>query len=127
MPIEHKVDPETGVLHVDRWGHINTHDEEHACRERSMDPLFTPGIPVLVDCTRVEPVDSTETVRYVADCVTKNASALKCGPVAIIVSSDVEYGMARMYMAYTELAQPITEVFRDRESALAWLMEKRQK
>jgi len=127
MPVQHKVDLEIGILHVERWGHINTHDEERACRERSIDPLVTPGIPVLVDCTKVEPTDSVETVRYIADCVTKNASTLKCGPVAIIVSSDVEYGMARMYMAYTELAQPITEVFRDQESALAWLIEERRK
>lgn len=122
MPIEHKVDAETGILHVRRWGHISTHDEERACRDRSRDPLFINGISVLVDCTKVDPADSTETVRYIADCVIKNASTLKCGPVAIIVSSDVEYGMARMYMAFTELAHPNTEIFRDRDSALAWIM-----
>ena len=126
MPIQHMVDPETGILHVLRWGHISTHDEEGACRDRSEDPLISPGISVLVDCTKVEPADSSETVRYISDCVIKNASALQCGPVAIIVSTDVEYGMARMYMALTDLAHHNTEIFRDRDSALAWLMEQRK-
>jgi hypothetical protein len=38
-----------------------------------------------------------------------------------VVASDVEYGMARMYLAYTDLVHPDTEVFRDLESAEAWL------
>jgi len=30
MPIEHKVDENTGIMHVRRWGEIQTHDEEAA-------------------------------------------------------------------------------------------------
>jgi hypothetical protein len=82
---------------------------------------MVPGMPVLVDSTGVEPPDATETVKYVADCVVANAAKLKCGPVAIVVSSDVEYGMARMYIAYTDLAHPDADVFRTEVEALNWL------
>lgn len=121
MPIEHHFDQCNRILVVRRWGHITTHDEERACAEREADPQISPGIPVLVDCREVEPPDSTETVRYVADCVMRLASRSACGPVAIVVSTDVEYGMARMYMAYTDNVHPNTQVFRSIESARKWL------
>ena len=51
------------------------------------------------------------------------AAEIGCGPVAIVASGDVEYGMARMYMALTELKHPNTMVFRCYEKALNWLGE----
>ncbi len=121
MPIKHSVDVEKGLMLVHRWGDISTQDEIKACQDRARDPLVVPGIKVLVDCTEVDPPDSTETIKYIADCSASLARDLVCGPVAIVVSSDVEYGMARMYMAYTDLAHPDTQVFLSREEALKWL------
>ena len=94
MPIEHRIDESTGILRVRRWGHISTHDERKACDERAADPKIVPGILVLVDCTAVEPPDSVEIVKYVANCATSVAAQLGCGMLAIIVAPDVEYGMA---------------------------------
>jgi hypothetical protein len=121
MPIEHMVEERTGMMHVRRWGQITTHDEEDALHKRRKDPLIVPNIPVIVDCREVDPPDTTETVQYIADQVTALAADLACGPVAIVVSSDVEYGMARMYMALTELKHPNIRVFRSYDNALKWL------
>jgi len=62
MPVEHVVDFERHLLRVRRWGHISTHDETKACEDRKNDEAVVPGIPVLVDCTAVEPADSPETI-----------------------------------------------------------------
>lgn len=121
MPIKHRVDAETGILLVTRSGTIDTHDEEQARRLREVDPKVVPGIPVLVDCREVEPADSVAVTQYLADSVTGLAAYLQCGPVAIVVSTDVEYGMARMYQMLTELEHPDTTVFRDYDEALASL------
>ena len=121
MPVEHWVDVPMNLLRVRRWGHISTQDESQACRDRERDPLVVPGIRVLVDCTKVEPADSVETIKYIADCTTRIAADLQCGPLAIVVSTDVEYGMARMYMAYTDRVHPETNVFRSEGDALKWL------
>lgn len=72
---------------------------------RSADPLFVPGIPVLLDCTMVDPADRTEVVQYLASHVVAFARKLECGQVAVVVSTDVELGMARMYRALNEKAQ----------------------
>ncbi len=121
MPISHRVETSTGTLLIRRWGHIRTHDEVQARRARIADPLVRPDIRVFVDTRDVEPPDSVETIRYLADCITEIAAELRCGPVAILVANHVQYGMARMYMALTEVAHSPTEVFRDEESALRWL------
>ena len=121
MPIEHVVDPETGIMHVRRWGKIKTCDEDRALRKRREDPLVVPGIPVIVDCREVDPPDTTHLTNHIADRISALAEKLNCGPVAIVVSSEVQYGMARMFMGLTALTHPDTEVFRNYEEALDWL------
>ena len=123
MPIEHRVDPETGFLFVRRWGLIDTHNEEAAIEERSKDPQVVPGIPVLVDCRDVEPPDSTKVIQYLANRVSHIAAELDCGPIAIIVGSDTEYGMARMFISLTKINHPNTMVFRNYDEGLKWLYQ----
>ena len=108
-------------MHVRRWGEITAHDEDAALIKRQQDPLVVPGISVLVDCREVDPPDATEVTNHIADRVSAMAEELYCGPVAIVVSSDVEYGMARMFIALTELKLPNTAVFRSYDEALDWL------
>ena len=127
MPIEHHVDKESGIMHVRRWGEIRTHDEEAALKRRNEDPCVVANIPVIVDCREVDPPDTTEVVKYLARRVTDLAADLSCGPVAIVVRSDVEYGMARMYIALTELKHPDTMVFRSYDNALKWVRKQIQK
>jgi hypothetical protein len=127
VPIEHQVDEKTGILNVRRWGNITARDEIDALMSRAEDPLVIPGIPVLVDCREVDPPDSTEMIQYLANKIIFIAAELDCGPVAIVVSSDVEYGMARMYMALAELDHPNIDVFRSMDNALRWLNKKRHR
>lgn len=127
MPIEHRVDSSTGILFVRRWGLIDTQDETEALLKRQEDPLVVAYIPVLVDCREVNPPDSVEVIQYLAYNVTSHAKALDCGPVAIIVSSDAEYGMARMYISMTNLVHPDMNVFRDYDEGLKWLLARRSR
>jgi hypothetical protein len=123
MPITHRINSETGILCVTRSGSIETHDEENALRTRKNDPNIYPGIPVLADFREVTPADSTRVVQYLASRVTRLASRLECGPLGIVVSSDVEYGMARMFLALTERTHPQTKIFRDYDEAVSWLRD----
>lgn len=127
MPIEHRVDIQSGIMYVRRWGAVTTQDERRALKRRAADPLVRPHIPVLVDCREVDPPDSTEVVQYLANRIAAIAAELNCGPVAIVVGSEVEYGMARMYMALTELDHPEVDVFLSVGEALQWLSARRPK
>ena len=104
-----------------RKGIIDARDESLAFQERDADPSVFHGIPVIVDCTEVDPPDTTEVVRYVARYSMRLAKKWKCGPLAIVVNSDIEYGMARMYQELTEWGHADTEIFRSAQEALDWL------
>lgn len=120
MPVEHLVD-KTGIMHIRRWGNITTRDEDTALRKRQKDLRVLPGIPVIVDCREVEPPDSTELINHIAAMISSLIEGPNCGSVAIVVDSDVEYGMARMFTALTALTHPNTEVFRSYDEALEWV------
>lgn len=121
MSIAHYVDKVRGILFVSRSGTIDTHDENRAFHERSDNPLIVPGIPVIVDCTGMDPPDTTEVVQYIARHSMHIARRLNCGPLAIVVSSDVEYGMARMYQSLTEPGHTNTKIFRSIQEAIDWI------
>ncbi len=123
MPVSHFVDKELGILVVIREGQTGADEEEESFRARKSDPAIEPGLPVLVDSRKVDPPDSVATVRRMARIVQNNAERLRCARTALLVGSDVQYGMARMYMALTEPIHPDTAVFRDYDEALKWLLE----
>lgn len=78
---------------------------------------------MLVDSRNVDPADSIDTIRRVAAIVQNNAQRLRCARTALLADSDVQYGMARMFMALTEPIHPETAVFRDYDEALTCLLE----
>lgn len=120
MPITHHVRPD-GILVLERWGTLSISEEEINLQERLKDPLVFPGMRVLVNALRVEPADSVNLIRHLAGIARATAAKLDCGAVALLVKSEVEYGMARMYMTLTEVEHPNTQIFTDYEEALAWL------
>ncbi|HRX20016.1 MAG TPA: hypothetical protein P5135_13270 [Gemmatimonadales bacterium] len=121
MPIRHTIDARAGRIRVIRSGAISLHDENDAYRARLADPLYRSGLDVLVDSREVDPPDDARTVRHVADHVARHATALRCRRVALVVGSEVMYGMARMYQILSEEWYPDTAVFRELEAAEAWL------
>jgi hypothetical protein len=123
MPIRHRVEENGELLVVERLGTVTPEEEADSLRARGADPEVRPGIPVMVDCTRLDVTDSPTHVRQVAERALANARHLRCGRVAIVVRDDAAYGMARMYQALTEDSHPITQVFRALQPARRWLLE----
>jgi len=120
MPVTYDVRPD-GILMVERSGAPDNLEEDASLLLRLADERIVPGMRVLVDSTKVVPADSCKVVQHLAAVARATAVRLECGAVALVVSSDVAYGMARMYMALTEVGHPNTQVFRDCEEALSWL------
>jgi hypothetical protein len=81
------------------------------------DPAFVGDNPRLVDASAVTEMRfSADIVRHVA----KNARERGLRRAALVASkSEAVFGLMRMYAEYT--GDATVEVFRDRESALAWL------
>jgi hypothetical protein len=120
MPIKYDVGPD-GILLIERSGAPDNLEEDASMLLRLADDRIVPGMRVLVDSRKVIPADSCEVVKHLAAVARATAVRLDCGALALVVSSDVAYGMARMYMALTEREHPNTQVFRDYAEALSWL------
>ena len=83
---------------------------------------FNPGAPALWDLTGADIDMPTEDVRHLADFVGKLVGEGPGGKVAIVVSRDMEAGLARMYETIlTSLSRKPMKVFHDPGEAKNWL------
>lgn len=119
MPIRYSIDRLNGRLLTHAEGvvsfeDINAHlDIEQ--RDRNLDR------PELIDARGATVDLTTEQIRRLVQRTTNMLRLVDLGPTAIVTTSDVVFGMARMYSLLVESAGIATEVFRDIESATRWL------
>ena len=94
---------------------------QHQCRLRH-DPAFDPTFCELWDCSEVTTVAVTGAgIRQLA-----TVSVFQPGtPRALVVTSPVMYGLARMFQTLRGLQGELIAVFRELEAACAWLEEGR--
>ena len=81
------------------------------------------GLDELADCMGLEDVTrlSGEGIREAARLEAQRAPALKQGKLAIVVPTQLQYGLARMYQAICEPFRAEVRVFLEFDPALEWL------
>ena len=85
------------------------------------DPGFRPGMPGLIDCRRVESRFSIGDLRRTAADSKKRWQLQVPGRAAVLASSNLVYGLLRMYEVFNEGSPSEIRVFRKPEEAMAWL------
>jgi hypothetical protein len=85
------------------------------------DPRFRPGMPGLIDCRRVKSVFSILDLRRTAEESKKRPQMQVPGRAAVLASSNLIYGLLRMYEVFSEDNISETRVFRKLDEAMAWL------
>ena len=99
--------------------------EELALYQKMMaDPAFHPGINILLDNRMRSTTSETSHIKKMSHLVSKSSSELQGCCCAIVVASDAEFGMARMYGLVSGDDPMSTAVFRELEEAEAWLISK---
>lgn len=90
------------------------------------DPLFRPGMPVLVDHSRLD-MDALTTadMQAVADVVLHRNAKIGCSLVAIVTPASVAYGLTRQFTAFADLADIRVRIFGSRAEAEDWLTRAR--
>ncbi len=86
------------------------------------DPKCPNPAALLVDVRRSDTLATAavEDIRRVAEYVGPYAKRVG-GRVAVVAASDVHFGLSRLGSVYSEGVGVETEVFRDAETAMAWL------
>lgn len=124
MPATYVIDEDAGLVLSHAWGTL-TDAEMVANRDAmSSDPAFHGELSQLWDFTGVQQLEITGPgVRALAMEVSPFSPTSRR---AILVSDDASFGMARMFLLMRDHGVGTSfQVFRDRESAMAWLQARR--
>jgi hypothetical protein len=85
------------------------------------DPGFRPGMPGIIDCRRVKSLFSILDLRRTAADAKQRPKMQVPGRTAVLASSNLIYGLLRMYEVFNEGNPARIRVFREPEEAMAWL------
>lgn len=123
MPITTDFDPDTGLrVHV-MTGRLTYAEVRDTLEELYARPDFDPTMNALWDLREAVLTDiSSDDVRKIAQLVRGRPPIGVSSRVALVVSRDADFGMARMYGAQLDgAAQSGFRVFRDVDEATTWV------
>jgi hypothetical protein len=122
MPTSYKIDKRRKVV-MCAFSGVVSRDDVLATREQLLqDPDFDPNYSQLLDLTGATQLDfKGNHVRFLADMSPHSLGSRR----AIVAGSELEFGFARMFeIVRTLRGDQHIRVFRNRASALAWLIAK---
>jgi hypothetical protein len=124
MTVETIIDSEAGYITHEVTGVLTCKDIIDALSSRLTDSQYRPGMNVLWKSNKCEKISlSRKDIQNIADHVASN-EALNMGyKVAIVGSSDLEYGLGRMYQSLAELSIVEIKVFRSIDDAYQWILQ----
>jgi hypothetical protein len=117
MPADYTIDSARRVLVVRFWGRLSRSDAIAIRSRLRADPAFDPSLNDLVDLTDVTAIDLTaEDLQHFGG--TPLARGIR---YAVVATTPLTYGIARVFQAYRESQGAPIEVFHDRASAERWV------
>ena len=122
MPAYYKIDKERRLVMSTGSGVLTMTDALAHQEKLLKDPDFSPGFSQLMDLTQVTNVEfGTEDLRRLAQRSIFSPDSRR----AILVSSDVVFGLSRMFEIFREtLGETGIRVFRNLDDALEWVLAK---
>ena len=118
MPIQYRIDPDREIVFMTAEGSLTDADLEKLRASMQSDPDFHPNLNQLGDFRATDFSGLTATgVRALAERISDSDQSQR----AIIVSTDLAFGMSRMYQILTDENPAKVMVFKDMTEARAWL------
>lgn len=124
VPVSYRLDPAAGIVRVEVSGRPGFDEETGIYRLFRRDPAYRPGMPILVDDRGREAAADLAEVRALGDVVRHSPANLTGIRCALLVASDLQYGMSRVWAARVAPSGLVVEVFRSELEALDWLQVK---
>jgi hypothetical protein len=122
MPITYRFDASLNVLFVEMHGVLTDEDLFQYAKAATTDTAVPRVCHELIDVREVQvPEASTDSLRRVAATFRDAERAAEGVKIAFVASSDVAYGIARMYQAFRTGSQASFHVFREMGEARDWL------
>jgi len=123
MPMYYKIDSDRGMLFVVAEGETSQAERLAAMQTWLNDPEFRPGLQTLADFSESANVPTLAELEEIVLYIKKFASAIGQKKIAIVTNRPVSFGVARQFGALAPGGFLTVQVFKDRDTALAWLAE----
>jgi hypothetical protein len=121
MPVTQRIDKEAGVVYRTATGHLEMEELVTVVLGAIDHPDYRPGMKSLTDLRGIDHEVTREDIQRLAELLRGRQTEISGGRGAIVVSSDVSFGMARMLEGLTTQVPYELNVFRDIAEACAWL------
>jgi hypothetical protein len=125
MPTTYRIDEKTGIIYLSAIGATTEEKWTEARARVTADPLYRPGMDVLIDGRRHESLLSADFIRRIAGGPMARSGLDDEPRWAIVVSREVAYGLGRMFAMLAEGSHIRVRVFRDIDDAEKWLRDVR--
>ncbi len=123
MPISVQIDKKQGVVFRVIEGSITTEELIESFTAVLESDDYHPGMKTLTDMRDVIHSATPQDVRRIAGFILDQMSTIEALKAAIVVSSDVSFGMTQMLKALVDRGSTDIRVFRELEEATLWLLE----
>lgn len=117
MPVRFEIDPERRRILTTWSGVVTLKENQDFIRALADHPDFDPTFDQLSDARAVTAAVSSDRLADLARSQVFTAGSRR----AILVESDLVFGVSRMYQAYATQGGPEVRVFRDPDEASEWL------
>ncbi len=121
MPVTYRIDIERRRIVTHCTGPTTLAEVIAHFDELELDANCPVGADVLLDLASMTTAPNIGQMRSAAERTAEAARKVRFGSIAIVVSNDLLFGMARVFEAFTEAHFSRTAVFRSREAAEVWL------
>ena len=120
MPIQYRIDPDSGVIFRRFTGDITYQDLEQHWRVLLADPDLPDPLTIIADMRECRlQVHGDEISSLVIDVIEPRLGRRRWFS-AVVVAAPVQYGITKQFIAYSH-GCGVTDVFYDMEEAVAWL------
>jgi hypothetical protein len=122
MPVIYDIDKTQGIIVTRCVGDVKLGQVIGHFESLIQDPDCPPKLDVLLDLTECLSIPENYELQPVSDKIGSVRKKVKFEACAIVVSSDLMYGMARMFLVFADERFQVAQVFRSANDAKKWLI-----
>jgi len=125
MPVSYSIDLRDGVIRTRCVGNVTFDEVVDHFRALEQDPNCPDRLDVLLDLTETTSIPSSDQLQAVSRVIGGIQDTVRFDGCAIVASTDVLFGMARVFEVLARNCFRGTCVFRAVDEAEAWLLSQR--
>jgi hypothetical protein len=125
MPVLYRIDAALGLIRTRCVGDVTFSEVAEHFRALEADPDCPERLDVLLDLRETSSLPTDLQLKAVSEEIARIRRTVQFGACAIVASSDVLFGTAKVFEVVAARVFRVTDVFRGPAAAEAWLAEQR--